>query len=318
MSEKITKIIGSILATALLASCSDWPSGLESTRPAPVPAQPTAEATTTVTETEELIPTDIPTPTQKPVPQFPEFDPNYDTTAPAMGYKTRSLTFFRDGNPITARITYPESEGPYKTIIISNGLYAGFGRYAAFAQRYTTYGYAVIEYQYQNGIAPSPYHDPDYLGDFIYEQVLDLYAVLDGAKKLPDVDPDNIYLFGHSMGGLVTSYVGTMRQTEVKGLILLDPSYYACKIMKFQGEKTIRTDIYPLISRCYIPVVIISGTKAFASEPNKKFDQARASLPYCDYYVIDGASHTFKGEYGNQAVDYSVEVIQRWEEEGRV
>ena len=31
----------------------------------------------------------------------------------------------------------------------------------------------------------------------------------------------------HSMGGLVASYVGTMRQTEIKGLILNDPSYYA-------------------------------------------------------------------------------------------
>ena len=316
MSRRVTKIIGAILATVFLASCADFPAGMRPPETAPIPTTAlTAEATE---ESSELIPTDIPTPTQKPVPQFPEFDPEYDTTAPGMGYKMRSLTFFRDGNPITARITYPESEGPYKTIIISNGLYAGFGRYAAFAQRYTTYGYAVIEYQYQNGTAPSPYHDPDYLGDFIYEQVLDLYAVLDGAKMLPDVDPDNIYLFGHSMGGLVTSYVGTMRQTEVKGLILLDPSYYACKIMHFQGEQTIRTDIYPLISRCYIPVVIISGTKAFASEPNKKFDQARASLPYCDYYVIDGASHTFKGEYGNQAVDYSVQVIQKWVDEGRV
>ena len=316
MSRRVTKIIGAILATVFLASCADFPTGMRPPETAPIPT--TALITEATEEPTELIPTDIPTPTAKPIPQFPEFDPNYKTIAPAMGYKMRSLTFFRDGNSITARITYPETDGPYKTIIISNGLYAGFGRYAAFAQRYTTYGYAVIEYQYQNGTAPSPYHDPDYLGDFIYEQVLDLYAVLDGAKMLPEVDPDNIYLFGHSMGGLVTSYVGTMRQTEVKGLILLDPSYYACKIMKFQGEKTIRTDIYPLISRCYIPVVIISGTKAFASEPNKKFDQARASLPYCDYYVIDGASHTFIGEYGNAAVDYSVEVIQKWVDEGRV
>ena len=261
--------------------------------------------------------TPIPTPTAKPVPKFPEFDPDYKTVAPALGYKTRSLTFFRDGNSIQARITYPEGEGPFKTIIISNGLYAGFGRYAAFAQRFTIYGYAVVEYQYQNGTAPSPYHDPDWLGDFIYEQVLDLYAVLDGTKLIPEVDSDNIYLFGHSMGGLVTSYVGTMRQTEIKGLLLLDPSYYAAKIMKFEGEKTIRTDIYPLISRCYVPVVIISGTKAFACDPAKQFDQARASLPYSEYYVIEGATHTFKGEYGDQAVDIAVECMTKWDEEGR-
>ena len=272
---------------------------------------------TTEVTTEEATPTPIPTPTTKPVPKFPEFDPDYTSSAPVLGYKMRSLTFYRDGNPIQARITYPEGEGPFKTIIISNGLYAGFGRYAAFAQRFTISGYAVVEYQYQNGTAPSPYHDPDWLGDFIYEQVLDLYAVLDGTKLIPEVDPGNIYLFGHSMGGLVTSYVGTMRQTEIKGLLLLDPSYYAAKIMKFEGEKTIRTDIYPLISRCYVPVVIISGTKAFACDPAKQFDQARASLPYSEYYVIEGATHTFKGEYGDQAVDIAVECMQRWDEEGR-
>ena len=314
MSRRFTKTIVAILATVFLTSCADFPSGM---RPPETTPAPETEATTTVTETSAELTETTAEPTAKPIPQFPEFDPEYESSNPTLGYKIRNISFYRDGNPITARITYPEGNGPYKTIIISNGLYAGFGRYAAFAQRYTTYGYAVIEYQYQNGKAPSPYHDPDYLGDFIYEQVLDLYAVLDGAKTIPDVDPDNIYLFGHSMGGLVTSYVGTMRQTEIKGLILLDPSYYACKIMKFQGEQTIRTDIYPLISRCHAPVVIISGTKAFASEPNKQFHQARASLPYSEYFVIEGASHTFKGEYGDQAVDISVEVIQRWEKEGR-
>ena len=311
MSGRITKVIAAVMSAMLLASCSDWPSGLETTLPAESP-----ESTAVVTEAAATS-TPTPLPTEKPIPQFPEFQYDYVTSDPQLGYKIRNITFYRDGNPIQARITYPEGEGPFKTIIISNGLYAYFGRYADKAQRYTTYGYAVIEFQFQNGTAPSPYHDPDWLGDFIYEQVLDLYAVLDGAKKVPEVDIENIYLFGHSMGGLVASYVGTMRQTEIKGLILNDPSYYAVKIMKFEEEKTIRTDIYPLISRCYIPVVIISGTKAFACDPAKQFDQARASLPYSEYYVIEGATHTFNGEYGDQVVDISVECIQRWEKEGR-
>lgn len=313
MSGRIKNAITAIVAAALLTSCADWAHGI-------IPSEtvytlaPT-EATTEVQATPT--PTDSPTPTPKGIPQFPEFDPDYTTSSPSYGYKVRNITFYRDGNPITARITYPEGDGPYKTIIMSNGLYAYYGRYVALAQRYTTYGYAVIEFQFQNGAAPSPYKDPKYLGDFIYEQVLDLYTVLDGAKELPDVDVNNIYLFGHSMGGLVTAYVGTMRQTEIKGLILLDPSFYAAKIMKFENEKTIRTDIYPLISRCYIPVVIISGTKAFACDAKKRADQARASLPYSEYYVIDGASHTFKGEYGDQVVDISAEVLKRWDEEGR-
>ena len=316
MNGRIRNTITAILTVALLTSCGDFPQGMRPpetvmTTEAQVIAEETLEAPIDTEATEPAT-----TDKTKNIPQFPEFNADYQTQDPLMGYKVRSLTFFRDGNPIKARITYPEGSGPYKTIIMSNGLYASFGRYVAMAQRYTSYGYAVIEYQYQNGTAPSPYKDPKWLGDFIYEQVLDLYAVLDGAKELPDVDNENIYLWGHSMGGLVTSYVGTMRQTEVKGLILLDPSFYACKIMKFENEKTIRTDIYPLISRCYIPVVIISGTKAFACEPRKTADQARVSLPYSEYYVIEGATHSFNGQYADQVVDISAEVLQRWQDEG--
>ena len=313
MNRRIKNVITAMLSMTLLASCA-MQQGETGQVQTETPEVTQAQTETTVTETEAQA---EPSQTVKAAPQFPEFNADYSTSDPSIGYKVRNLTFYRDGNPITARITYPEGSGPYKTIIMSNGLYAYFGRYAALAQRYTTYGYAVIEFQFQNGTAPSPYRDPKWLGDFIYEQVLDLYAVLDGAKELPDVDNDNIYLFGHSMGGLVTSYVGTMRQTELKGLILLDPSYYACKIMKFENEKTIRTDIYALISRCYIPVVIISGTKAFACEPNKTADQARISLPYSEYYVIEGATHSFNGQYGDQVVDLSSEVLKKWAEEGR-
>lgn len=311
MSGRIKITIASILITALFASCATKPDVQETLEISEMTEVMSAVTVTEPTDTEP------PTPTPKKVPQFPEFNADYDSREPGMGYRVRNLTFYRDGNPIKARITYPECEGPYKTIIISSGLYSAYGRYSSMVQRFASHGYAVIEFLFQNGVAPEPYHDPKYLGDFIYEQVLDLYAVLDGTYLVPDVDPENIYLFGHSMGGLVTSYVGTMRQTEIKGIILLDPSFYAVKIMKFENEKTIRTDIYSLISRCYVPVVIISGTKAFASNPKKTADQAICSLPYSEYYIIEGATHTFNGDYAYQAVDIAVESLKRWEEEGR-
>ena len=187
MNAKIRNVITAVLSATLLASCAIQPGVTESTE-----LTTTTEVTTSpTTETEATSET---TQKTKGIPQFPEFNADYETSDPSIGYKIRDLTFYRDGNPIKARITYPEGSGPYKTIIMSNGLYAYFGRYAALAQRYTTYGYAVIEFQFQNGTAPSPYKDPKWLGDFIYEQVLDLYAVLDGAKELPDVDNDNIGL----------------------------------------------------------------------------------------------------------------------------
>ena len=308
MRNRFKSVLAFILTATLLASCANEQGVTETTAlPETGPASEAAEMTLEEPLAEEGVSS----------PLFPEFKYDYEISEASVQHRVRTVTFYRDGNPISGKLTLPEGDGPFKTIIISGGLYTNLGRYSAKAQRYAGYGYAVVEFKFQNGTAPKPYKDPKYLGDFIYEQVLDLYAVMDEVKLFPEVDTNNIYLYGHSMGGLVCSYAGTMRQNEIKGLILNDPSYYACKIMKFENEKTISTDIYPLISRCYVPVVIISGTRAFAADPNKDFDQAIASLPYCDYIVLDGADHHMDGEAGNQVVDCSVEVMKKWDEEGR-
>ena len=303
MSLRIKKIITLLVAVCLISSCS---TGKDETEPQ------------MTTETTVATPTPSPMPSPTPIPVFPEFEYEYEISEPEIGEaeeegsRTRLVTFYRDGNPIYGKITVPEGEGPFKTIIISSGLYAHLGRYSGKAKRYSDYGYAVIEFHFQNGTAPSPYSDPEFLGDFIYEQVLDLYSIIDSTVYFPEIDRSNIYLYGHSMGGLVTSYTGTMRQMEIKGLILVDPSFYAADIMHFEHKQTIRTDIYTLVSQCYIPVVIITGTEAFGEDPHF-FDEARASLPDCEYIVIYGADHRMDGFASDKVVDRSVGVMKTWD-----
>ena len=294
-----------LLASLLLASCGR-----------PAVTETTAEETTAAATTTSAVIKRSPT----PVPDLPPFEYEYTVAAPTVskaepGSRTRNVVFYRDGNPIDGKITVPEGKGPFKTIIISNGLYASLGRYSGKALRYSENNYAVIEFQFQNGANPPPdYSDPEYLGDFIYEQVLDLYAVIDSMTYFPEVDLGNIYLYGHSMGGLVCSYAGTYRQHEIKGLLLVDPSFYAAERMNFEHEETITTDIYPLISQCYIPAVIITGTAGSFGEDPHFFDEARAALPDCEYVVIEGANHRMDGDASNQVVDLSVEMMQKWDE----
>ena len=227
---------------------------------------------------------------------------------------TTDIVFYRSGQPIYGRITHPQGKGPFKTIIISHGLYASFGRYAPQAERYSENGYAVIEFEYQNGNPPDSYDDPEYIGDYILDEILDLYTVIDSMQYISYVDTSNIYLYGHSMGGLVASYVGTYRQKEIKGLILVDPSFYATDLMDFEHKKMITTDIYPFLSHCAIPVMIITGTTGSFGEDPHFFDEARRALPICDYIVIEGANHSFNGEAGLHLVDVSVEKMKEWEE----
>ena len=247
------------------------------------------------------------------LPGYPSID--YTISEPMMekaGGITQQITFYRDGNPIYGQITHPKGTGPFKTIIISHGLYASPGRYSNKARSYSEDGFAVIEFQYQNGNPPPSYDDPEYLGDYIFEEILDLYAVMDSCKYISYVDTSNLYLYGHSMGGLVASYVGTLRQNELKGLILVDPSFYATDLMEFEHEEKITTDIYPLVSKCTIHVLIVTGTTGSFGEDPHFFDDARAAFPNLDYYVIEGASHSMEGEAGEHLVDISVEAIEGW------
>ena len=293
------RLISLVVAAGLLCSCSSKPQETEETTAA------TTEETTIITEitTEETAGTMFP-----PI----EYSVSYPEIEKAEGI-TKEVYFSRDGEWICGRITCPSGKGPFKTIIISHGLYASLGRYSDKAQRYCEYGYAVIEFEYLNCNPPDPYEDPEYLGDYIYEEVKDLFAVMDSLEYLPEVDRSNVYLYGHSMGGLVASYVGAMRPDDIKGLILVDPSFYAVDLMEFEKQQMITTDIYPLLKTLTVPVVIFTGTEGSFGEDPHFFDDARKALPGCKYIVIEGANHGFGGESGDHLVDLSVEVIRSWE-----
>lgn len=245
--------------------------------------------------------------------EYPYFD--YSISMPVVEKtegRSRDVVFYRDGGAIYGRITVPKGHGPFKTIIIVNGLYAPLGRYSDKAEHYAEHGFAVIEFICQNGNPPDSGDDPEWLGNFIVDQILDLYAVIDSCSYFSEIDTSNIYVYGHSMGGMVASYAGTFRQDDIKGLILVDPSFYAADIMWFENEKLITTDIYPLFKTCKIPVVIFTGTEGSFGEDPEYFKPALAAFPDVQFIVIEGATHGMNGVEGEHLVDLSVEVIASW------
>ena len=306
MRSKIKSVITVALAVCMLASCNMNPQNTDES------TEPTGEPTF-------VLPTPTPTPEPEPEPVFPVFRSRVGVPAIEEAEDiTKPVTFYLDGEEIKGRITYPEGEGPFKTIIISSGLYANLGRYTKKAKRYSQAGYCVIEFKFRNGTAPNPYKDPKYLGDFIYEQVKDLNAIVDSTRFIPQVDQSNIYLYGHSMGGLVTAYVGAMRPQDVKGLLLCDPSYYALKRMKFENEKTITTDLYPHLAKCNFNVLIITGGPKSFGKDQHVFDDAMANYPNANMVIIEGADHHFDGTSGDKVVDRSVEIMRYWDAKERL
>lgn len=299
MERRVKSALTATIALFLLVSCSHTPEPEVTIEETAKITLATTTAETSAAETESL---------------YPGFE--YTVNAPLVmrsDSNTKPVIFYRDISPIKGRITYPEGEGPFKTVIISSGLYGRLGRYSNKVKSYTERGYAVVEFNFQNGAPPPGYADPEYLGDFIYDEVLDLFAVIDSMKYIPDVDLSNLYLYGHSMGGLVASYCGTMRQDQIKGLILVDPSFYAADIMNFEGGETITTDIYPLFAECNIPAVLITGTEGSFGEDPHFFDEAMEAFPNIEYVVIDDADHHMDGAASEKVVERSIEAMTSWE-----
>lgn len=62
------------------------------------------------------------------------------------------------------------------------------------------------------------------MGTAFLSEMRDLYAVMDSLSYLPGIDSENVYLWGHSLGGLTVAYAGCDRTSEVRGLILVEPA----------------------------------------------------------------------------------------------
>lgn len=58
----------------------------------------------------------------------------------------------------------------------------------------------------------------------VFTEKEDLFSVLNAVKAWQHVDSDGIFLFGGSMGGLVSALVAEEHAAEIKGMILLFPA----------------------------------------------------------------------------------------------
>ena len=86
------------------------------------------------------------------------------------------------------------------------------------ARYFTDRGYAVFRFDF-SGCGES---DGDYADVTITKQLSEVQAVLNVVSKLPQVDPNNIILIGHSLGGAVASLTAA-KDHRIRQLILSSP-----------------------------------------------------------------------------------------------
>lgn len=193
-------------------------------------AGPTDTATPVppATATETMVPTATVTPSRTPSPT-PTATPLHPLSIEAMrardydggelrveatlewgrGTERFIASYLSDGNRINALLSVPRGEKPatgWPAIIVNHGyippsIYRTIEDYESHVADLGAHGYVVLKPDYRGhnrseGVATGGYGTPDYTVD-----VLNALAAL---RQHPDVDPERIGMWGHSMGGQVT------------------------------------------------------------------------------------------------------------------
>lgn len=193
----------------------------QSVTPEIAPSQPKATETTTKTPPFTSTPTFTPIPTATPVPHpmsiiamrngdYPGSEITIVKELPkGSNYRRYYAYYLSDGLKIYALLTIPESDAPeggFPAIVFNHGyippdVYRTTERYIAYVDEIAKAGYVVFRIDYRGhdaseGEATGAYGSPGYQ--------IDVLNAVASIKQLPEVNPEKIGMWGHSMGGYLT------------------------------------------------------------------------------------------------------------------
>jgi len=211
----------------LIVACSNQPTGIAQAVPTSTPPVASTETTTpaltgTPTNTPTATPTNTPTVTPTPTPtlnplaiaamrqrSYPGSDITLEQELPrGTNYRQYIASYLSDGLKIYGLLTVPTGDKPatgWPVIIFDHGfippnIYRTTERYVNYVADIARSGYVVFKPDYRGhgsseGVATGGYGTPDY--------TIDVLNALASVKRLPDVDPNRLGMWAHSMGGLI-------------------------------------------------------------------------------------------------------------------
>ncbi len=173
---------------------------------------------TTVTSP-TVLPSTTPSPTPDPFPMEIQAMRNRsylgsdivieNELSPGGNYNRYYASYTSDGLKIYALLTVPFGETPsggWPTIVFNHGYipptqYRTTERYIAYVDRLASSGYVVFRIDYRGhdrseGVASGAYGDPGY--------EVDVLNAVSSLQRYPQVNPEKIGMWGHSMGGYLT------------------------------------------------------------------------------------------------------------------
>lgn len=176
------------------------------------------------------------------------------------------------------------------------------------AKVFAANGYAAVVFSFYGNTEGNAMTD----GATMLSQVKDLYAVMDSLGSLPGLNKDKVYLWGHSFGGRVAAYVANRRITEIKGLLLAEPTINTDEHVVMQDSPEISVNIFNMLKKIEVHTVIYIGTHDGFGENPGAFDKVLNTIPSGRLVTIDGSDHFFNGAYGQKMVEDACKQMNSW------
>ncbi|MCQ2510712.1 MAG: alpha/beta hydrolase, partial [Lachnospiraceae bacterium] len=222
----------------------------------------------------------------------------------------------------------PDTDKTVPLVIFSHELGNDHTSGEQYAERLAEAGYAAYVFDFCGGTVGGNKSDGNNKGMSVLTEASDLEAVLEAAKAWDFVDPDKIVLLGGSMGGLVTTVVGSGHQDEIAGMILMYPALSAkvdsgTERYKTEDEvpedvslfggwihvgKNFITDLWQvdfdqLLSSYEGHMLLLHGDKD-GTVPISWSENAAKIIPDCEFHVIKNGGHEFFGQPFEDAMSY--------------
>ena len=243
-------------------------------------------------------------------------------------YTTRKIRVQNGDFSIYGIAYVPDRMGKVPLVIFSHELGNDHTSGERYAERLAEAGYAAYVFEFCGGTVGGNKSGGSSKGMSVLTEASDLEAVLEAAKGWDFVDADSIVLLGGSMGGLVTTVVGSSHQEEIAGMILLYPALsaradsgsdrYATEdeipedVSLFGGwihvGKNYITDLWKvdfnqLLSSYQGHMLLLHGDRD-GTVPISWSENAEEIIPDCEFHVIQNGGHEFFGQPFEDAMAY--------------
>lgn len=250
-------------------------------------------------------------------------------------YKTLEIWVQNGAFKIYGEAYIPDTGGKVPLVIFSHELGNDHTSGERYAKRLAGSGYAAYVFDFCGGTVGGNKSDGSNKEMSILTEASDLEAVLKAAKSWDFADPDRIVLLGGSMGGLVTTVVGSDHQDEIAGMILMYPALSAKVDSGSDGYKTEsdipedvslfggwihvgknyitdlwKVDFDRLLSSYKGHMLLMHGDKD-STVPMSWSENAKKIIPDCEYYVIKNGGHEFFDQPFEDAMSHILTYLEK-------